>query len=77
MPATTISRIYLVKYDADGEHLWDRAYGNASLQGARDLAMDGAGNVLMTGYFESSLDFGSGPLESAGSADVFLAKMAP
>src|SRR3989442_13362586 len=31
----------------------------------------------MTGYFQSTLDFGGGPLTSAGSLDTFLAKFNP
>ena len=32
-----------------------------------------SGNVLVTGYFKGTVDFGGGVLTSAGSHDIFLA----
>jgi hypothetical protein len=39
------------------------------------VAVDGAGNVLLTGDFDGTVDFGGGPLTSAGSDDIFVAKL--
>ena len=41
------------------------------------VASDAAGNVLVTGFFEGTVDFGGGPLMSAGSSDVFVVKLEP
>jgi len=38
------------------------------------VAADPAGNILVTGSMAGTIDFGGGPLTSAGSSDVFLAK---
>ena len=38
--------------------------------------MDEAGNVLVTGSFEGMVDLGGGALTSAGSADIFVTKIA-
>jgi hypothetical protein len=35
------------------------------------------GLVVLTGRFEGALDFGSGPIQSLGAHDVFLARLAP
>src|SRR5205823_5746104 len=40
----------------------------------RAVAVDHDGNVLVTGKFSGTIDFGTGPLTSAGSSDIFLAK---
>jgi hypothetical protein len=36
--------------------------------------VDAPGNVIVTGYFSGSVDFGGGNLVSAGSDDIFVAK---
>ena len=38
------------------------------------VAVDGYGNVVATGWFQGSADFGGGSLASAGGYDVFLVK---
>ena len=69
--------IYLVSYTSSGAHRWSRSYGSSSSDLGRALATDAAGNLYATGYFYSSVDFGGGPLTSAGSYDIFLLKLAP
>jgi hypothetical protein len=66
--------IFLAKFDPAGSHLWSKRFGDAGSQGGYSVAASGAGNVLITGYFSGSVDFGGGPLMSAGSQDAFLAK---
>jgi hypothetical protein len=39
--------------------------------------MDGPGNAVVTGYFNSAVDFGGGVLVSAGYTDIFAAKYDP
>jgi len=68
--------IFLAKFDPDGNHLWSQNFGDADYQFARGIAVDGAGNLVLTGYFSGNLDFGGGNLVSAGGWDVFLAKLA-
>jgi hypothetical protein len=41
------------------------------------VAADASGNVLVTGRFERTVDFGGGPLTSTGGDDVFLLKLHP
>jgi len=57
-----------------GPHLWSHRFGDSQDQAAQRLATDGAGNVVVTGYFEGSIDFGGGPLTSAGDRDIFVVK---
>jgi hypothetical protein len=66
--------VYVVKFDAAGGHLWSGRFGDVSEQAARSVATDGSGNVIVTGYFYSTVDFGGGPLTSAGVQNIFVAK---
>jgi len=71
--------IVLAKFDAAGNHLWSQRFGDANHQYPYDIAVDGAGNVLLTGRFEGSVDFGGGPLTTSGVGDydIFVAKFDP
>ncbi len=66
--------IFLVKYDGDGQHRWSHGIGGSLRDEGASIALDDAGNIFATGYFGAEVDFGGGPLSSAGSADIFLAK---
>jgi hypothetical protein len=39
--------------------------------------VDSGSNVYLTGEFAGTVDFGGGPLTSAGSKDMFVLKLAP
>ncbi|WP_437757085.1 hypothetical protein [Sorangium sp. So ce1389] len=58
--------IFVAKLDADGEHLWSKRFGDAALQRAYGVAVDGSGDVVVSGTFQGSVDFGGGPLVSSG-----------
>ena len=66
--------IYVAKYDGNGAHLWSQRYGADAEDQGRGIAVDGAGNVLVTGFFGSVVDFGGGPHVCAGFRDIFMAK---
>jgi hypothetical protein len=68
---------YVVKLGIDGEHLWSRAFGDAERQFGYGVAADAHGNVIVTGDLQLTIDFGGGPLTSAGDYDVFVARYAP
>lgn len=68
--------IFIAKLDPYGTWLWAvKAGGGGSLETATDIALDAAGNVFVTGYFESAATFGSQTLTSLGSSDIFAAKL--
>lgn len=69
--------IFLVKFDPDGNHIWSQRFGDFDGQVGTSVAVDGAGNVLLTGSFGGTVDFGGGPLTSAGGGDIFQAKFDP
>lgn len=71
------SDIYLVKFDVNGNHVWSKRFGDASVQTGSGLAVDGSGNVVATGSFNGTLDFGGAAMTSAGGSDIFLVKFDP
>jgi hypothetical protein len=70
------SDVVVAKLDRQGRHLWSKLFGDAADQEATRIVVDGRGNVIVTGVFQGTLDFGGGPLTSATTA-VFLAKLDP
>ena len=71
------SNSFAAKFDPLGSHLWSNGFGEQSGSLAYDLAVDGAGNVIVTGQFTGTLDLDSGPLTSAGASDIFVAQFDP
>ncbi|HKW13409.1 MAG TPA: T9SS type A sorting domain-containing protein [Candidatus Krumholzibacteria bacterium] len=69
--------IFVAKYSATGQHLWSKRFGAASSDGADAVAVDSNGNILVSGFFQLTVDFGAGGLTSAGSIDCFFAKFFP
>jgi hypothetical protein len=56
---------------------WAKRYGDASDQQGIAVAFDVAGNLVVTGAFQGSIDFGAGAMTSAGGYDIFVAKIDP
>lgn len=70
--------IFLAKLGTDGSPIWSRRYGDVDSQAPKDVAIDDSGNILLVGWFGGTLTFDdSTPLTSAGSTDIFVAKLAP
>ena len=65
---------FLTKLSPSGVHLWSKRFGSAGPQVLSHVAVDSAGNVVVLGKGQNSIDFGGGMLTSAGGMDVFLAK---
>jgi hypothetical protein len=67
--------LFVAMLDADGAPVWARAFGakGASI-GGQAVTVDAAGNVVVTGIVDGSVDFGDGTLTSTGAGgDVFVA----
>ena len=71
--------IFVVKYNSAGQHLWSKRFGSVDADRGQAIATDAAGNILVTGGFRGSVDFGGGPLTTSSITeyDVFLAKFDP
>jgi len=68
---------FVAKLDANGVPLWLKTAGDSEMQTVRAVAVSTAGSVVVAGDFRGALDFGQGPIVSAGDDDVFLASFAP
>lgn len=70
--------LFLAKFDPQGNHAWSHRFGDALLQSGLDIAVDGAGNVAVTGSYHGTLDFGGGHvLNAVGGGDIYVAKFGP
>ena len=71
---------FIVKYNAGGTALWAKTIGGSNLEGGKSCVNDAIGNTYLLGNFNSSsINFGTGALNNAGSGtyDLFLAKYDP
>jgi hypothetical protein len=66
--------VFVARFSSSGTHLWSRRFGGVNDDFAEGVSVDGAGDIIVTGYFNGSADFGSGVFTSAGGTDVFVAK---
>ncbi|MEO7328837.1 MAG: hypothetical protein ABI193_09685 [Minicystis sp.] len=69
--------VFAVKINAGGSLAWAKRFGDGLDQEGTEAAVDPNGNVFVTGNFNGSVNFGSGSMVSAGSGDIFLAKLDP
>ncbi|MGZ3901468.1 MAG: SBBP repeat-containing protein, partial [Bacteroidia bacterium] len=69
-----LQQMFIAKYDASGNVIWAKnAMGTMS--DARCIVIDKSSNIYIAGIYFTSFTFGSFTLNSAGSMDIFLAKM--
>lgn len=73
-----VQDIFLAKYTSGtGAHVWSRRMGGAAYDEPGPyggLAIDGSGNVYLTGDYQQSASFGGSTFVSKGGPDVFVAK---
>ncbi len=67
--------IFVAKLNSEGVHKWSRRYGDAGNQTGYSVTADASGNVVVTGYFWGTVNFGGSDLISGGLADIFVAKL--
>ncbi|MDP2386783.1 MAG: PKD domain-containing protein [Bacteroidota bacterium] len=69
--------LFIAKYDANGVYQWAKSVGSTNTDGM-SIAVDGNGNVYVTGYFYGTVDFdpgaGTTSYTSNGLSDVFITK---
>jgi hypothetical protein len=74
--------VFVGKYDPSGTFLWAKSMGGTGSDFGRAVAVDGSGNVYVTGEFAAvGADFNpggsGGALTAAGGNDVFVARYDP
>ena len=63
-----------------GEHVWSQGFGDAQANQSptsRNSIAVTNGRLVVAGDFLGTLDFGSGPMKSAGAEDIYLAHFDP
>jgi PKD repeat protein len=75
VPFTTDLDVFVVKLDGAGGHLWSKNFTNDGNERGYGIAVDGSGNVAVTGYFSNTVNFGGGALTSLNAmTDIFVAR---
>jgi hypothetical protein len=66
--------IFVAKYNKNGILQWVQAAGGAGKDSVHAIAVDGGGNVYITGFYNGSATFNTTTITSLGGTDIFLAK---
>jgi len=77
LTASGASEIFVAKLSPTGNWLWAVKAGGTGNDVGADIALDGAGNVWVTGHFQGTASFGSHTLTSSGNIDIFVARLSP
>jgi hypothetical protein len=67
--------LFVARFDANGGHIMSKRFGDAAAQEGQGVAIDAAGDVIVSGYNNGTIDLGGGPLTSAGLTDIVVAKL--
>ena len=67
--------VFVLKLSTEGRVVWAHNFVSAGNEYGYGIAADRQGNVLVTGLFDGSVDFGGGTLMSVG-LDLFITKLA-
>lgn len=70
---------FIQKLDANGDLVWAGVFGGSSDEEGVAIAVDGLGNIYVSGYFFGTADFNPGPpitnLTSNGGRDGYVVKL--
>lgn len=71
--------IFVLKLDASGNFVWAKSFGEGDDDYGNSIALDAAGNIYTTGFFQATVDFdpdtSSFSLTSSGNKDIFVLKL--
>ncbi|MBW2454311.1 MAG: hypothetical protein JRI68_07365, partial [Deltaproteobacteria bacterium] len=70
--------VFVMKRTPSGTHVYSDVVGDSDDQDGRGIAVDLAGNAIVVGELEGTINFGGGDLASDGARnDIFIAKLGP
>ena len=67
--------VFVARINTNGEGVWARRYGDEEHQYAYDIALDNNGNVLLTGRYDGTINFGGNTLLDEDGYDGFVVKL--
>lgn len=71
-----VGDVYVAKLgNTAGAHVWSKRLGGAASDSLAAIAVDSAGDVVLTGEFLGTTNYGGSDLMSAGGSDIFLVKL--
>lgn len=65
----------VAKFSPTGKVLWARIFPSSMQNVPNRVSVNSAGDVILSGYFSGSIDFGKGFMTATGSMDAFLLKL--
>lgn len=68
--------VFLASFDPAGTPIWAKRFGDTTTQRANSVRTDSLGNVIISGAFQGTINFGAGPM-TATQFDGFLVEFAP
>ena len=70
----TKTDVFIAKYDSAGNHVFSTSFGGTSSDGSRHVDVTTGPNdeIIVVGEFGTTVDFGAGPVTTAGNADIFV-----
>jgi hypothetical protein len=71
--------VYVVVHSgANGQYLFSKGFGGPGDDAGTDVATDPVtGNVILTGFFQDSVDFGTGPIAAQSPYSMFVLSLGP
>ncbi|MDO6596436.1 SBBP repeat-containing protein [Oceanihabitans sp. 2_MG-2023] len=79
LSATGSRDVFISKLDSSGNFIWAKRFGSFGYDQAYSIDVDDSGNIYITGWFESTVDFDPGlgefNITSNGGYDAFILKL--
>ncbi|XXX74314.1 hypothetical protein WMF30_42385 [Sorangium sp. So ce134] len=72
---TANSDMFIAKLDPSGDHVWSKSANATKAAEALGVAVDGAGNVVVTGSFREQVTIGESVRTSAGDKDILVIRL--
>lgn len=73
LPVTGTQAIFLARFDTDGTHQFSASYSGSSFNYGLEMDLGPSDAITLVGYSGGSVNFGGGPLSTAGSEDIVAA----
>lgn len=65
--------VYLARLNGTGNAMWSRGFGGGDTDLVEGLDADAGGRIVISGSYQSTIDFGGGSLPSASGFDAYIA----